>query len=202
LIRRAAFQKFLRRVDAWEPSTEAGSQGKRDSELNTEEWLRRRATALRSRAAKIIAKAKTEADELLKDAERLEETAKKFLAGMDGGRRAGEQQASYREHVGLRERSHHDTVNRMLPAEHQLAISKSKSPEKKTDALVRAAQAKGMSLRALSRALEQRLGRPVPVSRLSMARRGLRPIDTDIASAVESLTGFEASSKNWPGGIA
>jgi hypothetical protein len=92
-------------------------------------------------------------------------------------------------------------------AQHILAISKAKTRKDKaandeeTDALVRAAQKNGMSLRALCRALAVRLKRKVPASRLSMARDGLRPIDKDIAKAIEDLTGFEASTKNWPRGF-
>jgi hypothetical protein len=35
-----------------------------------------------------------------------------------------------------------------------------------------------------------------------MARKGERPIDRDIAEAIQHLTGFEAISKHWKGGIS
>jgi hypothetical protein len=94
-------------------------------------------------------------------------------------------------------------VNRMLGPEHSLAISKGKTKDgAEPDALVRAAHAKGLSLRGLARAIEKKVRRNVPVSRLSMARKGDRPIDRDIADAIQALTGFEAVSKNWRGGIS
>lgn len=108
-----------------------------------------------------------------------------------GDERHGEQQ--------LRERSHNANVNRMLTAEHVLAISKGKKG--KPSALVAAAHARQLSLRGLSRELEIRLGRPVSVSRLSMAAAGDRPIDEDIAQAVQDLIGFKATRKNWPKGL-
>ena len=91
----------------------------------------------------------------------------------------------------------------MLAPEHVLNISKARTrKDGESDALVRAAQSKGLSLRGLARSIEKRVRRNVPVSGLSMARRGDRPIDREIADAIHELTGFEASKKNWPGGIS
>jgi hypothetical protein len=156
--------------------------------------------------------------------------AEESEANEEEERAGGEQQSVSRggEHEGREHELHGSaqdgTVNRMqlstehrrllstppktrFSAEHILAISKAKTRKDraannvKTDALVEAAQKNGMSLRALCRALTAKLKRKVPASRLSMARDGLRPIDKDIAKAIEELTGFESSTKNWPRGF-
>ncbi len=61
--------------------------------------------------------------------------------------------------------------------------------------LVRAANRRGMTLTSLA----AQVG--VSKSALSHATAGGRAIDFRVANAIETLTGYRATAKNWPGGI-
>lgn len=191
---------------------------KKAKNLSSPKALREHARRLLARADAHQRKMQKHIDYLRREASAWIEAAENVEAAREKRRAGGEQQGRTAldgehgdadgivrpgEHV-LRERSHGATVNRMLDAEHVLAISKGKTKREQgeADALVLAAQRAGLSLRALSRAVGKKVRRNVPVSRLSMARRGDRPIDADIAAAIKQLTGFDDSARNWPGGIA
>lgn len=60
------------------------------------------------------------------------------------------------------------------------------------DLLIVATQKAGHSLRSLA----EKVG--VSVALLSMARDGQRPLRFEVAKAVEDITGFAATRKNWP----
>jgi hypothetical protein len=178
-----------------------------DNQLDSPKALRDQARRLQDRIAAKEARIKSmqaDVDKLRRQMTAHQNAAEMIEAADVDGRPEGEHQGlpPVREHV-LRERSHGANVNRMLGPEHSLAISKGKTKDgAEADALVRAAHAKGLTLRGLARAIEKKVRRNVPVSRLSMARKGDRPIDRDIAEAIQVLTGFEAISKNWKGGIS
>jgi hypothetical protein len=183
-----------------------------DDHLTSPKALREQARRLLARKAALQKKMQEQMASLTTRATAALEAAEILEAAEEKGRPPSEQRLSlsvgeqtptyggeqHGEHQ-LRERSHSATVNRMLTAEHVLAISKGKKG--KPSALVAAAHARQLSLRGLSRELETRLGRPVSVSRLSMAAAGDRPIDEDIAQAVQDLIGFKATRKNWPKGF-
>lgn len=168
--------------------------------------LRASAAELRARAEVFQARA----DALLAEAEVREKAANEIEAARKKGRQVSGQtaqsdlQSSEAGYAGLPERPRSPIVDtRMLAAEHILAISKGKTRrEGQTDDLVGAAHKKGLSLRGVARAVTKRLRRKVTVQRISMARKGHRPIDKDIADAVAEVTGFAATPRNWPGGIA
>lgn len=168
--------------------------------------------ALREQARRLLAKSEALKKQMKKRIDDLEQraaarldAAEKIEAADDAGRVTGEQRTRKLPdgEQRLPDRSQGGTVNRMLGAEHMLAISKGRTRRdgKEPDALVRAAHAKKLSLRGLCREVERKVGRGVPPSGISMARRGDRPIDKDIAEAIEELTGFAATKKNWPKGI-
>jgi hypothetical protein len=175
----------------------------RDDLLDSEDWYRHQAARFRKRAARLMAKARREADEMLRTAARLEKNAQEAA---QRARVAGEQPEHYEDEAGLRLPSPSRTVNSkpMLSPAHALAISKSKSKTSgaKVSPLLDAVHKKKMTLRSLCKELEERLHRPVAVSSVSMAYSGARPIDREVAEAIEKMTGFEASLKNWRGGIA
>ena len=61
--------------------------------------------------------------------------------------------------------------------------------------LVRAANRRGLTLTALAAQVGE------SKSSLSHACAGRRPIGHRVAAAIETLTGYRATAKNWPGGI-
>jgi len=93
---------------------------------------------------------------------------------------------------GLHTRSQKARVND-VNASAKLNMSRSSS----SDPFVKAIRAKPFegTQNDLARALE------IPVSLLSMYRKGKRRIPQARAEAVEKLTGWKATAKNWPGGI-
>jgi len=149
-----------------------------------------------------VAKAKA----LNEEAEAREKAANEIEAARSGGRQGGGQTAqSDLSHDPVELAGFRATVDTspMLAAEHILAISKGKTRRAgQTDDLVSAAHKKGLSLRGVARHVAKRLKRKVTVQRISMARKGHRPIDKDVAEAVAELTGFAATARNWPGGIS
>jgi hypothetical protein len=181
-----------------------------DHNLNDSKALRIRARrllaqaeALRLRTQKQIQSLEWKATELNRVAEEFDK--KELEATKEAGRPPGAQQAGKGADgaQSLPEPVSGSNVIRMLTPEHVLAISKGRAKKhREPNPLLAAAQASGMSLRGLARAVEKRVHRPVPISRITMARRGVRPIDGDIARAIEELTGFRATAKNWRGGIA
>lgn len=62
-------------------------------------------------------------------------------------------------------------------------------------ALRAASEAAGFSLRGLGTEVG------IAHSHLSMAHAGKRPISREVARKIEELTGFKATSANWPGGL-
>lgn len=76
-----------------------------------------------------------------------------------------------------------------------IAISEGRQGKKK-DLFLKAIRAKGYTLRSLAAAVG------TPPSLLSMQRTGDRPIPAERAHAIETLTGWPADAKHWPGGLA
>lgn len=101
----------------------------------------------------------------------------------------------------LRSSDQAPTVTNMDAAAHGLATSKGRAKAAlergELDPLVKAANAKGLTLRALAK--KAGLGTHTI---LSMARRGERPLRRSAAKVIETLTGFAATAANWPGGLA
>lgn len=79
-----------------------------------------------------------------------------------------------------------------------LAISKGKA----RGALAKAASAANFSLPALAAAVSEIVGRDIKESTLKMGavrpNGDSRPVQRDIAEAVQKLTGLAASRANWP----
>jgi hypothetical protein len=65
-------------------------------------------------------------------------------------------------------------------------------------ASVRAGMTKGEMVEKVRK--ELKLAK-LPMSGISQARSGTRPIRRDVAEAIERLIGFKATKVNWPGGI-
>jgi hypothetical protein len=72
---------------------------------------------------------------------------------------------------------------------------------KARSALAKAAVRHGMTLGELGAKLHKMLGRRVPLSSLSQAHSGVRPVRRDVAEAVEKLIKLPATKTNWPKGI-
>lgn len=97
---------------------------------------------------------------------------------------------------GLHRRVNSSTVNSehmQVSNARSLAISKAVDD---SDAFLKHIRAKGYTLRSLA----AKVG--CPPSLLSMQRGGDRPIPTDRAEKIEKLTGWPATAKGWPGGLA
>jgi hypothetical protein len=85
-----------------------------------------------------------------------------------------------------------------MPAiSHALKISAGKA----VDPLNKACVHRGMTMGQMTKQVGEQLGRRVPDSGISQARRGVRPIRRDVAAAIDALVGFPATKANWPGGI-
>jgi hypothetical protein len=81
---------------------------------------------------------------------------------------------------------------------HALKVARGKAK----DALAKAAVKHGMTQGEMAEAVRKELKlKKLPMSGISQARRGTRPIRRDVAEAIERLTGFRATKANWPGGI-
>jgi len=72
---------------------------------------------------------------------------------------------------------------------------------KSRSALAKAAVRHGMTLGELAAKLHKAVGRRVPLSSLSQAHSGARPVRRDVAEAVERLIKLPATKTNWPRGI-
>jgi hypothetical protein len=99
------------------------------------------------------------------------------------------------EELERRERLHQrvqdSTVPSMDTQAHALATSKGRSES----ALAKAANKRGMTIRALAAELGVRH------SMLTMAAAGDRPIKRSIADKIADRIGFAATAAHWPGGI-
>lgn len=84
----------------------------------------------------------------------------------------------------------------MVPAER---VRHSQGTGKNRDQLVKACNARHLTLRSLTEQLKSE-GFRVSHSLLSQARSGDKPIRRELAERIATLTGFAATPKNWPGG--
>lgn len=96
------------------------------------------------------------------------------------------------ERQRLQASGHRVTVNKVDAAAHAFATSRGRSG----DALVQAANNARLTMTELAK----RVG--VSKAALSMARRGERKIRQDVAEHIQKLTGFKATSTNWPAGFS
>lgn len=76
--------------------------------------------------------------------------------------------------------------------EKRLAISRGAAPD---DAFMKKARKAGYTMTSLAK----KIG--IPVSLLSMYRKGLRPCPQERADRIEELTQWPADGKHWPGGL-
>jgi len=73
------------------------------------------------------------------------------------------------------------------------------------DPLIAATNAINETVRGLVRRINAKFARRrirTSPTQISLARRGLRPMRREVVAEIERLTGFEASYRNWPGGIS
>lgn len=154
-----------------------------DEDLKSAHLLRNKARRLKEQAETLLQEA-TVLQKAAEDLEALEAkrgSAREETDGLPGGEITG-------------------TVEGMNTAvsSHALKVARGKAK----DALARAAVTHGMTQGEMAEAVRKELKlKKLPMSGISQARRGTRPIRRDVAEAIERLTGFKASRANWPGGI-
>jgi hypothetical protein len=154
-----------------------------DEDLKSAQYLRNKARRLKEQAEAML----QEATVLQKAAEDLEALEEK---------RGPERE----ETDGLPVSENTGTVEGMNTADssHALKVARGKAK----DALAKAAVNHGMTQGEMVEAVRRELKlKKLPLSGISQARRGTRPIRRDVVEAIERLTGFKASRANWPGGI-
>lgn len=151
----------------------------------------------RAQLERMAAEAAASAVEIERMCKLLRSRLTKLEAASAGAR---EQEARFRAMANsldteeaLHSRSQKATVNDMN-ADARLNMSRAASPD---DPFVKAVRAAKMTQSGLARKLK------IAPSLLSMYRRkdDPRPIPQDRAAAIEALTGWKATAKNWPGGI-
>lgn len=157
--------------------------GQGNEDLKSAHYLRNKARRLKEQAEALLEEA-TVLQRAAEDIEALEE------------KRGPERE----ETDGLPVGENTVTLERMNTADssHALKVARGKAK----DALAKAAVNHGMTQGEMAEAVRKELHlKRLPMSGISQARRGTRPIRRDVAEAIERLTGFKASRSNWPGGI-